>query len=333
MGKLKASKQIKAEVDLALYYPGGIDGGGSARSSRGKTGVVRPHTRTSTSCTKCGQFHTLAEHERHGRTNPRTIRPKAARTTRPKAATRTRPKATTQSNSDANTELGTAVARTVRDAPASSRFGPRKVWISKIWPHVRKATSMSLDAWKQWLIREHQAGRLVLARADLVQAMDPKLVAASSTIPTGERYPEFHFLVDDTVDQKTGTGHIRREVDLALARPSADHAPISDVELARIVKKRIEGIPLHARFSPDKVWIVDLWNAVRMDPRVTGAVPDLHAFQRRLIALQREGHLFLARADSQGDMDADKLVQSEIADLGARYHFVLDPVRMGRPWG
>ena len=73
------------------------------------------------------------------------------------------------------------------------RFGDRKVFVAALWRRVRRKLGMSLDEFKQWLFAQHRAGALQLARADLVSAMDPNLVASSEIRVPGA---EFHFVVD-----------------------------------------------------------------------------------------------------------------------------------------
>ena len=84
-----------------------------------------------------------------------------------------------------------ASARAVRDGV----FGERKVFISEVWRVLRRDPAfaeLALDDFKRRLVSEHRAGRLVLARADLVSAMSPELVAASETVGEGA---SFHFVV------------------------------------------------------------------------------------------------------------------------------------------
>lgn len=86
----------------------------------------------------------------------------------------------------------------VQAAAAAARdgvFGPRKVFISAIWDALRASpawAALGLDELKARLVEAHRRGELVLARADLVAAMDPALVAASETRTDGATY---HFVV------------------------------------------------------------------------------------------------------------------------------------------
>jgi len=103
----------------------------------------------------------------------------------------------------------------VRDA---GRFGDRKVFISSLWAMVLHLDAESgdnltdgatLEHFKAWLLRSRclthdgtaeGAPLVVLARADLVAAMDHMVVAASETIADGAT---FHFVLD---------AHIARDV-------------------------------------------------------------------------------------------------------------------------
>jgi hypothetical protein len=89
------------------------------------------------------------------------------------------------------TEQVHAIARGAREGV----FGDRKVFISEVWRELRRDpayASLTLDEFKGHLLSAHRAGQLVLARADLVAAMNPELVAASETVSDGA---SFHFIV------------------------------------------------------------------------------------------------------------------------------------------
>ena len=89
-----------------------------------------------------------------------------------------------------------AVRDAVTKVRGAGRFGDRKVFVSALWERVGDELGMSLAEFKQWLVAQHRAGTLRLARADLVAAMDPELVASSEI---RDRIAEFHFVVDSTV--------------------------------------------------------------------------------------------------------------------------------------
>jgi hypothetical protein len=76
-------------------------------------------------------------------------------------------------------------------------FGDRKVFVSAVWDELRKRppwAAIALDDFKARLVAAHRAGELTLARADLVAAMDPALVAASEIAADGA---SFHFIVKE----------------------------------------------------------------------------------------------------------------------------------------
>ena len=89
-------------------------------------------------------------------------------------------------------------AQDVRGVAGNARegvFGDRKVFISAVWDTFRRHpawSSVTLGEFKTRLVSAHRAGELSLARADLVAAMDPALVAASETTTDGA---SFHFIV------------------------------------------------------------------------------------------------------------------------------------------
>jgi hypothetical protein len=87
-----------------------------------------------------------------------------------------------------------AAATTARDG----WFGDRKVFVSALWDELRKRpawAALALDDFKARLLAAHRAGALTLARADLVAAMDPALVAASEIATDGA---SFHFVVKES---------------------------------------------------------------------------------------------------------------------------------------
>lgn len=98
---------------------------------------------------------------------------------------------------------GEALLVMVRDAiptiGADGRFGPEKVFVSAIWHRLERngrVHDFSLDRFKQWLVAANRDRLLDLARADLVGAMDPRLVAESEIEDLGST---FHFVLDRRV--------------------------------------------------------------------------------------------------------------------------------------
>ncbi|HEY0483735.1 MAG TPA: hypothetical protein VGD37_39725 [Kofleriaceae bacterium] len=93
-----------------------------------------------------------------------------------------------------------ALLAMVRDAiptiGADGRFGPEKVFVSAIWHQLerdRRVADYSLDRFKQWLVTANRDRLLDLVRADLVGAMDSRLVTESEIEHLGTT---FHFVLD-----------------------------------------------------------------------------------------------------------------------------------------
>ena len=87
------------------------------------------------------------------------------------------------------------VRETIPRIGAEGRFG-EKVYVSAIWRTIerdRKTGELSLDHFKRWLVRANRDGWLVLARADLIGAMDAKQVNESEI---NDRGATFHFVLD-----------------------------------------------------------------------------------------------------------------------------------------
>jgi CheY-like chemotaxis protein len=76
------------------------------------------------------------------------------------------------------------------------RYGARKVFIAAIWRQLQgdpMFSGMTLEQFKQNLIQANRSANLVLARADLVGAMDRQEVAESEIEDRGATY---HFVLD-----------------------------------------------------------------------------------------------------------------------------------------
>ena len=93
-------------------------------------------------------------------------------------------------------EILAAVKKAVREMPRSGRFGPDKVFISEVWRVVSRDPRIgayTIEQFKNWLVAAQRDGVLQLARADLVGAMDPRLVRESEIQSLGST---FHFVID-----------------------------------------------------------------------------------------------------------------------------------------
>ena len=176
----KTDAQLRKEIEL--YWPGGMGGGGRRRSGSKVGAVVKPHARTSAQCTRCSQYHTTEEHDRHahGRSRPIAKKGKAkskpktsakprAKTAKPRAKTATRPQGPGKL-SDA--QMVNIVHRAVRAAPKIDRHD-QGVYVSSVWSKVGKRLGMTLEEFKRWLLRRNAEQMLTLLRVDLVDTADP----------------------------------------------------------------------------------------------------------------------------------------------------------------
>ncbi len=76
------------------------------------------------------------------------------------------------------------VLEIARSTPSDARFGDNKVFISEIWSRLSKGANRpdwSEPTFKQLLTEANRRGELRLVRADLVEVMNPRQVAASET--------------------------------------------------------------------------------------------------------------------------------------------------------
>lgn len=116
-------------------------------------------------------------------------------TTAPQDAAKGRPEQLLAVQAPSLIDAVRSAARDARDGV----FGDRKVFISSVWQALRAMppwSQLDLDEFKARLVSAHRQRQLVLARADLVAAMDPTLVAASETRTDGAT---FHFIVREPV--------------------------------------------------------------------------------------------------------------------------------------
>jgi hypothetical protein len=97
------------------------------------------------------------------------------------------------------TAFAATVKRLARDCPAQARFGTNKVFIAAAWCESQAEDGfprMPLAEFKGHLVEANRAGLLKLEPADLVQAMDPGLVAESRTEQAGA---SLHFILIEEV--------------------------------------------------------------------------------------------------------------------------------------
>jgi hypothetical protein len=93
-------------------------------------------------------------------------------------------------------KLLAAVKSALAKVPADGRFGADRVFVSSLYRELARNDAdfdHSLDSFKDELLKGNRAGELVLARADLVGAMDPARVRASEISYLNST---FHFVLD-----------------------------------------------------------------------------------------------------------------------------------------
>ncbi len=90
-------------------------------------------------------------------------------------------------------KFASIVNTAARAVPASGRYGENKVFISEAFKAARSSQpSLSMSEFKDRLVQANREGLVRLSRADLISAMDPKLVSASETDAKGAT---FHFIL------------------------------------------------------------------------------------------------------------------------------------------
>lgn len=92
--------------------------------------------------------------------------------------------------------LLTAVREAIPKVGSDGRYGKENVFVSALWRQLardQRLSQLSLDRFKQWLVAANRDQLLALARADLVDDMDARLVEDSEIEDLGET---FHFVID-----------------------------------------------------------------------------------------------------------------------------------------
>lgn len=109
-----------------------------------------------------------------------------------------------------DTDIATLVHDTIAVLRGPARFGDRKVFISALWAGLQATDSplvqdCTIDTFKAWLLKAFQTidtqgvPLVVMARADLVAAMDSALVA-DSELHDRHGISCWHFVVDRVAD-------------------------------------------------------------------------------------------------------------------------------------
>lgn len=208
-----------------------------------------------------------------------------------------------------------AVKQAVSEMPSSGRYGTNNVFISEIWraisadPRIR---SMGLPAFKRWLVTANRDQRLSMARADLVDDMDQRMVAESQI---NHLNAQFHFVLDN---KKEPWEMMASPPHRAMPYPNADLLPA----VQKAVQKAVREMPPSGRFGVAKVFISEVWRVISEDPRIKQI--GIVAFKRWLIAANRDRDIDLARADLVGAMNPNQVRESETESMGTTFHFIVD---------
>lgn len=94
-------------------------------------------------------------------------------------------------------EFAATVKRIARDCPAAGRFGAGRAFVAAVWRESQAEDGfppMPLADFKAALAGASREGLIRLDPADMVQAMDPRLVAESETVRAGAA---FHFILTE----------------------------------------------------------------------------------------------------------------------------------------
>lgn len=120
-----------------------------------------------------------------------------------------------------------------------------------------------------------------------------------------------------TSTKKTSASRAKRP--RAARHEAIPAAPMSSDRVIRLVNQAVIDMPKSGRFGPQKVFVSAIYDVVGKAAGVS-----LPEFKRMLVDANRERKLDLARADLIGSMPASKVERSEISDMGATFHFVVD---------
>jgi hypothetical protein len=226
--------------------------------------------------------------------------------------------------------MPTIRAETDPDGRWRGRFGDRKVFISAIWRVLAndpRMGGMAFPEFKHELTKAHRARQLVLARADLVAAMNPNEVAESETY---DDIATYHFVVDTPVAPPSPPPVPRTIVATASPHSIGDLAQAVLSVLPSVRERKGPSGRAMGRYGSDKVFIAAVWRALRGMPGYQGL--SLEDFKKQLLVANREQLLNLSRADLVDDMDPDEVELSEIQDAFGSLHFIDEPgEQLGRP--
>lgn len=154
-----------------------------ARKTRVSSTKKRKTPRTKTRSTK----------KRTARTKTRSAKKKTSRRGGAKKAKKGEARTSFATRQVADADPLRVVKEAVETMPPSGRFGD-KVYIASAWKRGRgQLGKITLTEFKRWLIDQNRMNHLVLARADLPDAMNRKLVEESEIRSLGST---FHMIID-----------------------------------------------------------------------------------------------------------------------------------------
>lgn len=184
----KTDAQLRKEIEL--YWPGGSGGGGRRRGPSKVGAVVRPHARTSPRCTRCSQYHTTEEHDRHARGGT-AKRAQAERAPKKRAKAKRPPEKSTRSRAPreplSDAQKVNLVMKAVRGAPRQDRHSGG-VYVASAWRRAGKRLGMTLEEFKRWLVKRNAEQALTLVRVDLVDTADPRKLEESYIYDMGATF-------------------------------------------------------------------------------------------------------------------------------------------------
>ncbi len=177
-------------------------------------------------------------------------------------------------------------------ASRAPKFGGRKVMISDVYEQLKldgRDDGMSLDEFKQELVRLHKAGNIELTRADLVAAMDPSKVRASETDARGAT---FHFV---TLSGARSHNTRPQELDGHDDSDEDEPAPRETTQewLARLDRQRAERMrPMRDALATHDALILESgrsWNRRRVLVIKSPEVADVDAGSMRITEFDDDG--------------------------------------------
>jgi hypothetical protein len=114
------------------------------------------------------------------------------------------------SNPESTEALLLAVRKAIPMVGSDGRYGKENVFVSALWQQVaqdHRLPALSLDGFKRWLVTANRDQLVALARADLVDNMDARLVEDSEIEYLGAT---FHFVLDRR-ESRSASGQVRHD--------------------------------------------------------------------------------------------------------------------------